>query len=408
MQPLSFRIRSYLITSAATALLAGAAAAAEPPVPAAPSAATPAPTAAATLAPLVQQALDKQIKITLAGPLPDALAQITALTGVRFVITPAAGQILPYGPNTNVSARIENQTLRQALDAISLRLGLTYEARADVIELRPVDGLARRGPRRATLDELASLNYLAATRMPADWGARLPLEALVDKLNKSLPTGASGGVGGAAGTSPVKQFEPRFTKDEHRQLVVDLPPTGSLLDALEAISHTATDYTWYLWGNKVELEQKEVVTRLALSNIMVDRRWDQVDLSQVLLDLGKASGIPFAYEPGCLQRVRPESQKITLAAEGVPLTEVLENVQSVTGLGYVPTRDGIYFWNNSPYYGLPPATASASDPIILLIPVTGGNGAQLAVRSSQLPPELREKLLQMRTSEIEKLNGLLK
>src|SRR3954464_7771197 len=80
---------------------------------------------------LINEALDKQVKITFPNktPLPQILQQITNDTGVRIEPAPDVWAILPWGEQTAISATIENQTLRQALEALTRPVGLTFTLR---------------------------------------------------------------------------------------------------------------------------------------------------------------------------------------------------------------------------------------------------------------------------------------
>src|SRR2546422_406276 len=73
---------------------------------------------------LINQQLDKQAKLDLNGNLPDVMGQITKQTGVPIDAVPDVWAILPWGKETTVTAKIENQTLREALEVITRKLGL--------------------------------------------------------------------------------------------------------------------------------------------------------------------------------------------------------------------------------------------------------------------------------------------
>src|SRR4051794_12800183 len=67
---------------------------------------------------LINQQLDKQAKLQLNGTLPDVMTQITKQTGVPVEAQPEVWDLLPWGRETTVTAKIENQTLREALEVI--------------------------------------------------------------------------------------------------------------------------------------------------------------------------------------------------------------------------------------------------------------------------------------------------
>src|SRR6266545_2427984 len=100
---------------------------------------------------LISEALDKQFNFIIAAktPLPQIMKSIADQTGVRIEATPDVWDLLPWGEQTAIAAKIENQTLRQALEAMSRKIGLTFEVRDEAVELRPMPALKRIG-RRAT------------------------------------------------------------------------------------------------------------------------------------------------------------------------------------------------------------------------------------------------------------------
>ena len=102
---------------------------------------------------LINQELDKLVKLQVDGVLPQVIQTIVDKTGVPIEPSRTVYSLLPWGDQTNVSARIENQTLRQALTAITRKLGLTYELGTQAVIIQPMPALARLG-RRATVQEL--------------------------------------------------------------------------------------------------------------------------------------------------------------------------------------------------------------------------------------------------------------
>src|SRR5688572_971622 len=75
---------------------------------------------------LINEALDKPVEVELKTTLPNALREIKNQTGVPIELAPGVLDLLPWGEQTNVSVKIANQTLRQAIGAIARRLGLVY------------------------------------------------------------------------------------------------------------------------------------------------------------------------------------------------------------------------------------------------------------------------------------------
>src|SRR5262249_43967690 len=146
-----------------------------------------------------------------------------------------AWDLLPYGEQTTLKVKIENQTLRGALQAIARHLGLTLELKEEVVELRPLPALKRLG-RRATDEELKVLAFLARTPLDAPQGTdRMPVKQVLAKVDAKLVEGKSDFA-----------VEDR-TPDSIGNTPIAVARNDSLLDALEAIPQ-ATEATWYPWG----------------------------------------------------------------------------------------------------------------------------------------------------------------
>ena len=79
------------------------------------------------------------------GVLLQVVQSIQHDTGVPIEVSPSVYDLLPWGDQTNITAKIENQTLRQALDAITRKLGLTYALKDEFVELEPDPALIRLG-----------------------------------------------------------------------------------------------------------------------------------------------------------------------------------------------------------------------------------------------------------------------
>src|SRR5262245_31182687 len=99
---------------------------------------------------LINEALDKLVKLDLDTTLPVAMRAIGEQTSVTIEAAPSVFDLLPWGEQTQIKARIEGQTLREALEAITRKLGLTFVLKEHVIQLQPMPALMRLG-RRSTV-----------------------------------------------------------------------------------------------------------------------------------------------------------------------------------------------------------------------------------------------------------------
>src|SRR2546421_11780277 len=89
---------------------------------------------------LINQALDGQVKpkMTLDATLPAAMKKISQDTGVKIQEDPIIWDLLPWGRDTFVKATFENVTLREALEVITRKLGLTMTLREQAVEIGPI------------------------------------------------------------------------------------------------------------------------------------------------------------------------------------------------------------------------------------------------------------------------------
>src|SRR5438552_3241444 len=75
---------------------------------------------------LINQQLDQQANLEIKNkPLPQAMKEIANQTGVRIEAAANVYDLLPWGDQTSVTATIKNQTLREGIDAIARKLGLS-------------------------------------------------------------------------------------------------------------------------------------------------------------------------------------------------------------------------------------------------------------------------------------------
>jgi hypothetical protein len=279
---------------------------------------------------LINQQLDKQAKLQLNGSLPEVMSQITKQTAVPIEAQQEVWDLLPWGKETTVTAKIENQTLREALDVITRRLGLSFVLKDEAIELQPMPALRRLG-RRSTLPEIDALNSLAST----------PLELGSEKTDLK-----------------------------------------GLLDALEALK-TQTPATWYPWGKTIVVLPKQDQVRRQLEK-EITLRHDGTDVAQVLSELAVRSGVSFRYDPGTFQEIAPQSRAIRLVLNATVL-DALEAICGLTGLGYQVKEGEVYVWNTASSAA---AAARPRDRTIAMLQTE--TGMQIMITDSTCPPDVRE------------------
>jgi hypothetical protein len=273
---------------------------------------------------LINEALDQPVKLTLDTVLPKAMATIGDKTGVRIEADPAVWDLLPWGEQTNIKAKIENQTLRAALDAMAQRLGLVTVLKAQAVELQPMPALRRLG-RRATDVELEALDLLSRTQLALKNNEKPTVEQLVEAVDARL--------------QEVKpDFAVEFRRRDALPLTQPVPVSrnATVAEALEALARE-TNATWYPWGRSIVVLPREMQVRNNQLGRTVSIRYTGVDIAQVLLELSKASGVPFEIEAGAIQRIPADSRNVSLILDNATVAEALETISGFTGLDWFQT-----------------------------------------------------------------------
>lgn len=348
--------------------------------------ATCAPLAAQNTSALINEALDKLVKLDLDTTLPVAMRAIGEQTGVTIEAAPAVWELLPWGEQTQIKARIEGQTLREALGAITRKLGLTFVLKENVVQLQPMPALVRLG-RRSTVQELDALDLLASTPMQLSSDRPMVgqlLEAVDDKLIEVKSPFAIENRAGGAARNDQQVFVPR---------------NATMMDALESLV-AETRATWYPWGRSLVIVPKEDQVRNQLSR-QITVRFNGVDVQQVLTELAQRSGLEFSIEPGAIMRIPNEFRTVRLNLVDASIRQALDSLAGFTGLGYVVREDGVYIWNATSATG-----ATARDPMIGMLQLD--NGMQIAVRESQVPADMQEYLRQKTQQQLDNIREMMR
>lgn len=331
---------------------------------------------------LINEALDKIIDLDLDTTLPQALKAIEDKTGVPLRASAGVYETLPWGEQTKLTAKISNQTLRQSLTAICGKLGLRFFVGDETVELQPIPPLVRTA-RRSTIEELGAIDALSAR--PIDPAAT---SLTVDQLGKAID--------GQLSKDKTNYVIDDRAGDDLTKQPVRLPRGATLLDALEEM-HRQTRATWYPWGRSIVIVPKEDLVRMLLDR-PITMRFSGIDVSQVLTEISRRSGVEFTIEPGAVQRIAPESRVIKLVLENVSTRQALESISGFTGLGYVQNENGVYVWN-------PAAAPVARRPDRVVGIIQLDNGLQLLLPENDLPADVKQYLDAQRAKAIESLRG---
>jgi hypothetical protein len=279
---------------------------------------------------LINKALDSQQKLDLNTVLPDAMDQIGNETGVRIEADPVVWDLLPWGEQTNITAKIENRTLRDALSAITQKLGLQFVLTDEAVELQPMPALRRLG-RRSTVQELQALDLLAGTPMNLGNNNRPTVHELLSAVDAKLDDLQS--------PFDVENRAPDAEQNRH----VNIPRNATMAQALEEMSHQ-TNATWYPWGKSIVILSKQEQVRTQLSKPLT-ARYNGVDVSQVLLELFQRAGVDFTIDPGAYQRIPANYRGIKLTLDNASIQQALETIGGYTGLGFEVTDQGVHVVN---------------------------------------------------------------
>jgi hypothetical protein len=336
---------------------------------------------------LINEALDKLVKLDLDTTLPVAMRAIGEQTGVTIEAAPAVWDLLPWGEQTQIKAKIEGQTLRDALDAITRKLGLRFVLKEHVVQLQPMPALARLA-RRSTVQELNALDLLASN--PLNLGTDRPmvgqvLEAVDNKLVELKSPFAIENRAGTAARADQQVFVPR---------------NATMMDALESIV-AETKATWYPWGKSIVVVPKEDQVRMQLGK-QVTVRFNGADVQQVLTELAARSGVEFSIEPGAIQRLAPEFRNVRLNLVDASIKQALDSLAGFTGLAYAVREDGVYIW-------APPGSTTAGgarDQIVGQFQLD--NGMTVFVRQSQVPADMLEYIQTKTTRELDKIREMMR
>jgi hypothetical protein len=327
--------------------------------------------------------------------LPVVLKHIEDKTGVRITPSDDLYDLLPWGEQTNLHISFEQKTLRVALTAIARKLGLVWELGKFDVSLKPMPALQRLG-RRATIAELNGLELLRSTNLTG-WKESMTTRDLLMQIDRQLAH-----IKDPAIALDIRTGDPA---DAEAGLInmdkpVAVPRDTPLAIVLEDLTRQS-DATWYPWGARIVVVPKEQHVRMLLDK-SVTAHFNGADIGKVLEELASASGTPFKIEAGAFQRVPPEYRNIKLDLENATVRQALENIRGVTGLDYSVNADGVYVWNQNP--ARPAAAAGGQQPIDPVIAmIQAGDGLQILLRESEVPPEVRAYLIQKKKDEVDKI-----
>ncbi len=326
---------------------------------------------------LIAKALTEPTQITLENiRLLDAICKITEQTGVRIVMAPDAMRFVPQGPETIIEkVNIANVPLREGLDRLFRPLGMKFELADDHVRIVPKDALLCLG-RAPTWSELETLSQLSATQPGLKSN---DLDKLQDRIQFQVPAPDAWGSLSQA---------------------MENVGAGSGDDVL-TVAANQLGWTWCLSDERIVVSTFEQFLRQRLKQ-PISVRMNNRPLIDVMQAVGAAVNATVRVEPGAIASLSMQSQKnYSINATNLPAEQVLENISANTGLGYLMSPEGIFFFDpNGNAAGIastlgnqPPAPPSgASDPYVGKIVIELGDGKtfEWMIRKSELPDDLKQ------------------
>lgn len=388
--------------TATPAVLSPAVAAATPAAPEAAKAAVASPQPPAAKAPaaspageseqdeneiLIVKALEQPTDLNVENtPIQKALQQLADNTGIPIRMAVGTTSLLPYGSQTNLTAKIEKRPLKESLAALLQPLGLQFTPQHDHVLVAPVPPLYRLA-RRATWEEMDVLKKLATTQ----WS-----KELFDSLQFQF------------------QDSPAADAAANRETLSRLAGAVGAGSAADVLEHACQQHGW-VWspnGNVIAIVTKTRQTERQLDK-RVSLRYAQVNLKDALMDLAAQGGVLLRFDPGVLASLPPQTaERFSLSMENTTIRQALEIIAGETGLMYFIEAGGVRISNSmvsptngtasagagSPTQAQVEATAQATAAALratsvigqVSFPLSDGSTASFYLRQGDLPPEVNE------------------
>jgi len=337
---------------------------------------------------LINQALDQQVprQFKLDTTLPDAMKKISRDTGVKIVEDPVIWDLLPWGRDTAVKATFDNVTLREAMEAITRKLGLTMTLQKEAVEIGPMPALKRLG-QRSGRDELRALDLLATRPLNLDTD-HPTIKHLLEAIDLKL----------AAEKEVQVAIENRIADVVSQERTVFVPRNATLMDALESLPHE-TRATWYPWGKTIVVTSKDEPTRRMLAKALTIRPGERgMDITTVLTELATRTGVPFEIQPGALAAIPVDARTVRGTMENASAQQILEAIAGATGLQYTIADDKVVIASAA-------TDPNRREPNIGFVQLD--IGMQVLVPVSQVPADLKEFIRYKTQKELQRMRKMM-
>ena len=212
--------------------------------------------------------------------------------------------------------------------------------------------------RSSVMEQLRGATGVPELRLVAPAGAQEKLDAAIERANAVLP--------------------------------------GTAAEWLDALTHDQ-GWTWLVRGDDVVVLERRAQVQRQLEK-RVSLKYENTELSEVLLDLARMARVTLAMEPGVLNQVPAATRhNFNLTMSDASIAQALEVVSGATGLVFVRTGEGLRVEAG---HGAQTTTAPTEQrqraPYFVRMSFPGPDGASIEVflRPEELPPDIQARIEQ--------------
>lgn len=316
--------------------------------------------------PVIDDPLDRVETISITSrPISEALASLSEKTKLKFEVDPASAELLPYGPKSVITIKVQNMPLRRGLTLVFEGLGMRMRPVAGTVQIVPSPFLERMNRRLSKNEQEVVYAMARATTFSVD----------------SPPAALELHIDGESNAAEIL-----------RQKLASLRADNSIRH-LEAATE-ALAWSWRLDDRRIVVERRRTYFLHRL-NEPLNVNFTQKPVELVISEILQRSGVPAIVQNNAFQAVGAAQRKVDLITRR-PAVKLLELVCQGAGLEFEVTDSGVEI-RPAPQAAAGPAMAVAQAPpaeeiIDLLIEIREGVWASVRMPKSKIPPDLREAL----------------
>jgi hypothetical protein len=296
----------------------------------------------------------------------EALQTLSEKTQLKFQIDPETAELLPFGPKSVITIKVQNMPLRRGLTLVFEGLGMRMRPVAGTVQIVPAPFLERMN-RRLAKDEqevvyaMARATTFSATNPPATLALFIDGEPnAADVLNQKLQN--------VRGDNAIQHLE-------------------AATDALA--------WSWRLDQRRIVIERRRTAYLHRL-NEPLNVSYTQRPVETVLADILQRAGVPVVVQNEAFQVVGAAKRKVDLITRR-PAVKLLELICQGAGLEFEVTDAGVLIrpaaGAPAPAIAPPAAPAAPAEEMVdLLIEIRTGVWASVRMPKSKIPPDLKEAL----------------